>query len=123
MGRMLRIPFSGGGYLRLLPSWLVERAIVHTNDTKGEPSAVYFHPWEIDPGQPRIRSGFRSRFRHYHNLHRTRDKVGRLLSTFSFAPMGEVIGIAGGRCGEEIAGKVPRGQEGQAGRRAHASQS
>jgi len=107
LGRTHRIPFSGGGYLRLLPTQLVKRAIAHTNETKGEPSAVYFHPWEIDPDQPRIRAGFRSRFRHYHNLRKTRGKVGRLLSSFSFAPMGEVIGIAGGGSADGTAEASP----------------
>lgn len=122
LGRTHRMPFSGGGYLRLLPSWLVERAIAHTNDTRREPSAVYFHPWEIDPDQPRIRTCFRSRFRHYHNLRKTRDKIGRLLSAFSFAPMSEVIGMAGGDSAENIVESASLRAIGPAGRRGHASQ-
>jgi polysaccharide deacetylase family protein (PEP-CTERM system associated) len=106
LGKTHRMPFSGGGYLRLLPTWFVERAINHTNGARGEPSAVYFHPWEIDPGQPRIRSGLRSRFRHYHNLQKTKGKIGRLLSAFSFAPMSEVIGNSAAAGGEEDAAEA-----------------
>jgi len=94
LNRRIRMPFSGGGYLRLIPLCLIKKALRHINERKGQPSVLYFHPWEIDPDQPRIRAGFRSRCRHYHNLHKTEEKLGRLLSTFQFLPMGEVLGIS-----------------------------
>src|SRR5262249_2281968 len=58
---------AGGGYLRLLPYWLTRWALRRINELERQPAVVYFHPWEIDRDQPRIRAGWRSRFRHYHN--------------------------------------------------------
>lgn len=97
-GREYRLPVAGGGYLRLLSATLVGGAFERINNREGQPAVLYFHPWEIDPGQPRIKSGFKSRFRHYLNLDRTEGKLRRLLSRLSFAPMGEVLDacLAGG---------------------------
>ncbi|MEE9213988.1 MAG: XrtA system polysaccharide deacetylase [Thermodesulfobacteriota bacterium] len=88
-----RIPISGGGYLRLFPVCLIRKAINHINKSEGQPAVIYFHPWEIDHEQPRIRAGIRSRFRHYINLDKTVGKVKHLLSSFKFAPVGQVLGI------------------------------
>ena len=52
---------------------------------------VYLHPWEIDPEQPRIAAGWRSRFRHYQNLRSTEAKFTRLLDDFCWAPMSEIL--------------------------------
>ena len=52
---------------------------------------VYFHPWEIDPDQPRIAGTWRSRFRHYQNLASTEKKLLKLLKNFSFSTMEEVL--------------------------------
>jgi len=92
-GRELRLPIAGGGYLRLLPAPLVRRAIEAVNRTERQPAVLYFHPWELDPDQPRIRAGLKSRIRHYLNLHRTEAKVRHLLENLAFAPMGEVLGL------------------------------
>jgi polysaccharide deacetylase family protein (PEP-CTERM system associated) len=70
-----RLPIAGGGYLRLLPAPLVGKAIRHINASEGQPAVVYFHPWEIDPDQPRIKAGLKSRFRHYLNLKRMETKI------------------------------------------------
>ncbi|OHC01936.1 MAG: polysaccharide deacetylase [Planctomycetes bacterium RIFCSPLOWO2_12_FULL_40_19] len=88
-----RVPISGGGYLRLFPVWLIKKAIKHINESEGQPAILYFHPWEIDPEQPRIRAGIRSRFRHYINLDSTMEKVKYLLSSFKFAPISQVLKI------------------------------
>ena len=88
--RELRLPVGGGGYLRLLPASWFRRAFRRMN-AQGVPAVLYFHPWEIDPGQPRIQAGFRSRFRHYLNLGRMEGRLRSLLSTLPFAPMGEVL--------------------------------
>lgn len=90
-GRELRLPIAGGGYLRLLPAALVRRGIEYVNRNEGQPAVLYFHPWEVDPDQPRIPAGFRSRFRHYLNLHRTEEKLKHLLGSLRFAPMGTVL--------------------------------
>jgi len=76
-------PAGGGGYFRLLPyrsaRWLVRRV----NQVDRRPAMFYFHPWEIDPDQPRIAgAGMKSRFRHYLNLHQTERRLRRLLSDF-----------------------------------------
>lgn len=89
--RSLRIPVGGGGYLRLLPASWFCRAFNRLNCREGQPGVLYFHPWEIDPGQPRISAGLRSRFRHYLNLGRMEQKLCTLLSSLQFAPMAEVL--------------------------------
>lgn len=88
-----RIPIAGGGYIRLFPLWLIKKAIFHINIKEKQPVVLYFHSWEIDPEQPRIKSSMKSRFRHYTNLDKTMKKLNNLLSSFKFAPMGEVLGI------------------------------
>ena len=86
-----RMPFSGGGYLRLLPLWIIKKAIRFLNESEKIPSVLYFHPWEIDPGQPRIKACLRWRFRHYLNLEKTERKLKGILSSFSFSPMSAVL--------------------------------
>jgi polysaccharide deacetylase family protein (PEP-CTERM system associated) len=85
------LPVAGGGYLRLFPYKLTAWAINHLNKTEGQPAMVYLHPWEIDPGQPRISASWLSRFRHYNNLDSTETKCLKLLDAFSWAPMEEVL--------------------------------
>ncbi|MDD2272185.1 MAG: DUF3473 domain-containing protein [Desulfuromonadaceae bacterium] len=86
-----QLPICGGGYLRLFPVALVARAIQAINVTEKQPVIVYFHPWEIDPAQPRIRAGAKSCFRHYLNLERMELKVRHLLDNFSFSSAREVL--------------------------------
>lgn len=86
------VPTGGGGYFRLLPyqvsKWLIQRV----NRLDHKPAMFYFHPWEIDPGQPRVREAdARSRFRHYVNLHRNEDKLKRLLSDFRWSSVDRVF--------------------------------
>ncbi len=97
LGRQFAVPVAGGGYLRLLPERLVHHAMRRINTREHEPVVLYFHPWEIDPDQPRIKAGLRSRFRHYLNLDQTEDKLRFLLQRLQFAPMSRVLGICRGR--------------------------
>lgn len=90
-GKEYRLPIAGGGYLRLFPVWMVSYGIEKINRLENQPAVLYFHPWEIDPGQPRIRAGYRSRFRHYINLHKTEEKLRILLAKFDFGTMREVL--------------------------------
>ena len=89
------LPFAGGGYLRLLPYTVIHRAISHVNRVEKQPVILYLHPWEFDPDQPRIPASALSRFRHYHNLHRTEEKLRKLLEEFQFAPVAEVLACNG----------------------------
>lgn len=75
--------FSGGGYFRLLPYSFIKRKIKQLNKNNC-PAVIYLHPWELDPQQPRIDSGWINRFRHYVNIPKTEGKLKRLLSDFKF---------------------------------------
>lgn len=78
------VPVAGGGYFRLFPYSLTRYALGRINAREGTPFIFYLHPWEIDPGQPRIRASALSRFRHYNNLHRCRARLEALLGDFAF---------------------------------------
>jgi polysaccharide deacetylase family protein (PEP-CTERM system associated) len=78
-----RLPCGGGGYFRLLPYGFARWAIGRVNAVDGQPTVFYFHPWEIDPGQPRVgRLSMRSRLRHYTGLAHMQGKLARLLRDF-----------------------------------------
>ena len=83
---------AGGGYLRLLPYGVTHWAIRHINQVQHQPAMVYFHPWEIDPGQPQIRAARRSILRHYTNISTMQEKIERLLQNFRFGTLSEVCG-------------------------------
>lgn len=77
------IPWGGGGYFRLTPSTLfhmgVQRIIKQDNAY-----LFYTHPWEFDPGQPRVSDAPTFfKFRHYVNLHKNHDKLSRFIKTFN----------------------------------------
>lgn len=85
-------PSSGGGYFRLLPytlsRWMLQR--VNTNDC--ESSVFYFHPWEIDTGQPRIAGiAHKTRFRHYVNIDRMEGRLKQLLGDFKWGRMDQIF--------------------------------
>ena len=103
----VNLPIGGGGYFRLLPYGLTAWAIRHINEKENQPALLYFHPWEVDPEQPRIAAPWRSRFRQYQNLHSTETKLARLLDDFSWAPMSEVLLTALG--GVKVQAEVPDG--------------
>ena len=76
-------PAGGGGYFRLLPYALSRWLLQRVNRVDGEPCMFYFHPWEIDPSQPRVDGiDAKTRFRHYVNLGRMQDRLGQLLDDF-----------------------------------------
>lgn len=92
--RMLgrNLPASGGGYFRLLPYPVSRWSIRRINERDGEPCIFYFHPWEIDPEQPRVQqAGAKSRFRHYVNLERMAGRLDRLLRDFRWGRVDEVF--------------------------------
>ncbi len=87
----MNLPIGGGGYFRLLPYAWTRRGITRVNEVEGKPAIFYLHPWEVDPEQPRLRASALSRYRHYTNLHRTADRLVRLLRQFRFGTVTEVL--------------------------------
>jgi polysaccharide deacetylase family protein (PEP-CTERM system associated) len=83
-------PIGGGGYLRLLPYRYTAAGLRRVNGEEHQPACIYLHPWEVDPGQPRIAQGQFARLRTYFGLHGMEGKVQRLLREFEFGPMCEV---------------------------------
>jgi polysaccharide deacetylase family protein (PEP-CTERM system associated) len=84
-------PCGGGGFFRLLPYALFRSAIRHVNQVERQSVVFYFHPWEIDPAQPRVAGArLRSRFRHYLNLGVMRERLARLLGDFRWDRMDAV---------------------------------
>lgn len=87
----MNLPVAGGGYFRLLPYGWTKWGIDRANRVEQRPAIFYLHPWEIDPGQPRLPAGLLSGVRHYRNLHRTHDRLRRLLTDFSWGTMRSVL--------------------------------
>jgi polysaccharide deacetylase family protein (PEP-CTERM system associated) len=79
-----RLPVAGGGYFRLLPYWLTHWGLSSINQREKRPFIFYLHPWEIDPGQPRVAASLLSQFRHYTNLGKCEERLRRLLGEFRF---------------------------------------
>jgi polysaccharide deacetylase family protein (PEP-CTERM system associated) len=82
------LPAGGGGYFRLLP-YAVSRALIRrVNHTEGRAAVFYLHPWELDAEQPRIPgTSLKTRFRHYHNLHKVQLRLRSLLRDFAWRRM------------------------------------
>ncbi len=80
-------PVGGGAYLRLLPYRYTAAGLRRINDREGRPACIYFHPWELDPEQPRVAGSFLSRLRMYAGLGSMQSKLDRLFSEFRFAPL------------------------------------
>ncbi len=93
--RLARLPVSGGGYFRLLPYFVTRAALASINRSEGMPFIFYLHPWEIDPGQPRVQAGRLSRFRHYNNLDKCEARLCKLLDEFSFGTVRQSLGELG----------------------------
>ena len=84
-------PCSGGGYFRLLPKFLYYQGLKRVNGAEARPGIFYFHPWEVDPGQPRIENcGWKSRIRHYTNLSGMAPALDKLLRDFAWDRMDRV---------------------------------
>jgi polysaccharide deacetylase family protein (PEP-CTERM system associated) len=81
----MNLPVGGGGYFRLYPLRWTLRLLSRINSVHRRSFTCYVHPWELDPGQPRLRAGsLISRARHYVNLSTTEKKLDVLLKTFRF---------------------------------------
>lgn len=85
-------PCGGGGYFRLLPYSVSRWAMARVNAIDRQPCIFYFHPWEIDPDQPRQHGiDFKTRFRHYLNLSRMERRLCRLLQDFQWDTLSNVF--------------------------------
>jgi polysaccharide deacetylase family protein (PEP-CTERM system associated) len=85
-------PAGGGGYFRLWP-YAVSRWFLHrVNKVDHQPAIFYFHPWEIDPDQPRQTGiSFKTRFRHYLNLTRMEKRLNLLTQHFQWGRMDQIF--------------------------------
>ena len=85
-------PAGGGGYFRLLPYPLSRWLLRRINSRDGQAGIFYFHPWELDPGQPRPAGlGWKTRFRHYLNLAQMEARLARLTSDFAWDRMDRIF--------------------------------
>lgn len=83
---------GGGGFFRLLPYRFSSWAIRQVNGEAGRPAVFYFHPWEIDPGQPRVADApLKSKVRHYSRLSAMEGKLERLLKDFTWDRVDRVV--------------------------------
>jgi polysaccharide deacetylase family protein (PEP-CTERM system associated) len=88
------LPAGGGGYFRLMPYGLYRWGLRRVNRRDAQPGMFYFHPWEVDPGQPRVEGApLRSRLRHYTNLGIMEARLRRLLGDFRWGRMDEVFDV------------------------------
>jgi len=87
-----KLPAGGGGYFRLLPYALSRWMMRRVNDVDQQSAIFYFHPWEIDPGQPRpAGASLKSRFRHYVNLERMEGRIKLLTRDFAWDRMDRIF--------------------------------
>lgn len=87
------LPVAGGGYLRIFPYWYTRFGIARAWQ-EGLPVVSYVHPWELDPGQPRVDAPWKSRLRHYTNLKGAEARLRRLLASHNFSSF-RASGFAG----------------------------
>jgi polysaccharide deacetylase family protein (PEP-CTERM system associated) len=96
-----RVAAGGGGFFRVLPYAFSRWAVRQVNRQEGRPAVFYFHPWEVDPDQPRVPNApLRSRLRHYTGLSRMADKLNDLVHDFRWGRMDMVAHREAGRAGE-----------------------
>ena len=93
LGRNL--PCSGGGWFRLVPYPVFRTGLRRVNAVEGRPGVFYFHPWEVDPDQPRVEAAGRlARFRHYTGLAAMAGRLERLMRDFAWGRVDEVFAVA-----------------------------
>lgn len=84
------VPAAGGGYLRQFPLAIIRRAFREASE-QGEPATFYIHPWEIDPGQPRLPVSALNRLRHYRGLADAMERIDLILEEFSFTTIASYL--------------------------------
>lgn len=81
--RGYRISFSGGGYFRLFPFFIITR-LIDLYNRRGAPVMTYFHPRDFDPQTPRLSMPWKRRFKCYVNVSRSYEKLGAMLDRHTF---------------------------------------
>jgi polysaccharide deacetylase family protein (PEP-CTERM system associated) len=85
---------TGGGFFRLFPAAITDRAVVRANRDEQRPAVFYFHPWEVDPDQPRVaRAPIKSRLRHYSRLGAMAGKLRGLVKRHDWGRVDAVVAI------------------------------
>jgi len=103
-----RLAAGGGGFFRVLPYAFSRWAVTRVNVAEGRPAIFYFHPWDMDPGQPRVtRAPLRSILRHYTNLAAMEPKLRKLLRDFQWGRTDQVVASERRRLEQIPAGPVP----------------
>ncbi|MGQ0590544.1 MAG: XrtA system polysaccharide deacetylase, partial [Sphingosinicella sp.] len=93
-----RVAAGGGGFFRILPYAFSSWAVGQVNRREARPAIFYFHPWEIDPGQPRVAdASIKSKLRHYTNLEGMRPKLLKLLRAHDWGRTDEVAATEAAR--------------------------
>jgi len=87
---------GGGAYFRIFPYRYTAAGIRRINDDDGKPACIYIHPWEFDPGQPRLSLGPAGRLRTYTGLSGMRRKLTRLLEDFRFSTIAQTYPTSSG---------------------------
>jgi len=100
----INLPAAGGAYFRLLP-YAVVRTALRDCERRGVPGTFYIHPWEIDPGQPRLDVPWITRLRHYGGLARTERRLQQLLRDFRFTTISPAFGL--GEAGADRMSSLP----------------
>ncbi len=88
----MKIPVCGGGYFRMLPYQFTKSAL--QRDLKKDAVVMYFHPWEFDAAQPRVKLGLLKTFRHYVGLNSNREKFLNLINDFEFTTIENMISVS-----------------------------
>jgi polysaccharide deacetylase family protein (PEP-CTERM system associated) len=85
---------TGGGFFRLFPAAITDRAVVRANRDEHRPAVFYFHPWEVDPDQPRVaRAPIKSRLRHYSRLGAMAGKLRGLVKRHDWGRVDAVVAV------------------------------
>jgi polysaccharide deacetylase family protein (PEP-CTERM system associated) len=87
-----RFAFSGGGYMRLLPLWLIRRGIEQQH-AAGHPAVIYLHPRDFAPDCPRVPMPLHRRFKCYVNTRGTKTKLLKLMQQYQFGSCAQALGI------------------------------
>lgn len=86
------IPCGGGGFFRFYPYAFSKWAFRYVNNKEQQSGIFYFHPWEIDPEQPRQQGlSLKTKTRHYLNLHKMESRINQLLTDFNWDTMENVF--------------------------------